>query len=262
MSTPRLFDTHAHLDFPDIADHLDEILSAGRQLGLERVVSIGASRGLESNYRALEIARTYDFIRCTAGIHPHDAAMCTDEVFETIATEFASLPEVVAIGESGLDYHYDKAPREVQIEVFRRFLNLANQVQKPIVIHSREAEEDTVRLLHETQTTGGILHCFTASQAMADQVLELDFYISFSGIVTFKSARDILDVATRVPLDRLLIETDSPYLAPVPYRGKRNRPGYVRHTAEVIADARGITLDELAEATFHNACQVYNWPDA
>lgn len=261
MTTPRLFDTHAHLDFPAIFENLDEVLASGRELGLERVVSIGASRGLGSNVRALEIARRYDFIRCTAGIHPHDAAMCTDEVFETIATEFARLPEVVAIGESGLDYYYDKAPREVQIDVFRRFLELANEVEKPIVIHSRDAEDDTVRLLRETDTTGGILHCFTGSQKMADEVLERDFYVSFSGIVTFKSAKNLLDVAKNVPLDRLLIETDSPYLAPVPYRGKSNQPGYVRHTAEVIAEARGIALDELAEATFANACRVYNWPD-
>lgn len=259
----RLIDTHAHLDFPYLHERMDEVLETASQMNVERIVTIGASRGLESNYRALEIARNYpELMRCTAGIHPHDADMATEEVIRTITEEFSTLDEVVGIGETGLDYHYNKSDPQNQRDAFRAFLRLSKAVDKPVIIHSRDAEEDTLRLLKEEGVTGGILHCFTGSKPFAEALLEMDFYISFSGIVTFKSARDIMDVAANtVPDDRILVETDAPYLAPVPFRGKKNQPAYVRHTAQAIALERGTTLEALAEQTWQNACAVFKWTD-
>ena len=259
----KLIDTHAHLDFPYLHERIDEVLETAASLQVSRIVTIGASRGLESNYRALKIAQTYpDMMRCTAGIHPHDADMVTPEVIETLDQDFARREEVVAIGESGLDYHYNKSDPAKQRDVFRAFLRMSKAVNKPIVIHSRDAEEDTLKLLKEENVTGGILHCFTGSKPFAEALLEMDFYISFSGIVTFKSARDIMDIAANtVPDDKILVETDSPYLAPVPYRGKKNQPGYVHHTAEAIALARGTSLSDFAQMTWDNACSVLNWPE-
>ncbi len=255
----QLFDTHAHLDFPFLHERLDEVLEEAKNNHVTRIVTIGASRGLQSNYNALAIAKQHDHIRCTAGIHPHDASMATPEVIETIRTELSTHEQVVGIGETGLDYHYNKAPHDVQQNVFRAFLRMSKECNKPVIIHSRDAEEDTLKLLKEEGVTGGILHCFTGSAGFAQQLLELDFYISFSGIVTFKSAKDILEVATTVPRDRLLVETDSPYLAPVPFRGKKNQPAYVFHTAQHIADARQETLEELASYSFKNAQTVFHW---
>lgn len=257
-----LFDTHAHLDFPALADDLEGVRKSALELGVTRVVCIGASRGLDSNYRALDIARANpEWVRCTAGIHPHDADMVTPEMVALIREQFSTLPEVVGIGETGLDYHYDKADRANQHWAFREFLKLANEVNKPVIIHSRDAEEDTLEALRETGTTTGILHCFTGSRKMAEAlVTEFDFHISFSGIVTFKNGRDLLEIAAQVvPEDRLLVETDSPYLAPIPFRGKPNQPGYVRYTAEAIAAARGMSLEDLASVTSANARRIYGW---
>ena len=254
---PRLFDTHAHLDFPKLRDELDDVVQRARDEGVQRIVTIGASNGLESNFRALEIAKKYDHIHCTAGIHPHDAHLCDDEAYRTIADEFAHLPQVVAIGETGLDYHYDNSPREVQQSVFRRFLQLAREVQKPVVIHSRDADEDTVEILRDEGSDSGILHCFTGSPWMAEEVLKLGFHISFSGIVTFNSAQELRDIAQNVPDDRILVETDSPFLAPTPHRGKTNQPAYVRKTAEVLAEVRGESLEDFAEKTYQNGCRLY-----
>jgi TatD DNase family protein len=255
----KLIDTHAHLDFPFLYDQLTEVLEAARNNQVARIVTIGASRGLESNFRALEIAEQHDHIRCTAGIHPHDAAMATDEVIEKIRVKLSAHEQVVGIGETGLDYHYDRAPKDVQKNVFRAFLDMSKEVDKPVIIHSRDAEEDTLALLDERGVRGGILHCFTGSREFAEELLKRDFFISFSGIVTFKSAREILEVARDVPADKLLIETDSPYLAPVPFRGKKNQPAYVYHTAEAIAEIRQQPLEELAAQTYANACQVFKW---
>ncbi|QDG53990.1 TatD family deoxyribonuclease [Persicimonas caeni] len=254
-----LIDTHAHLDFPKLQDRFDEVLQNARDAGVERIVTIGASRGLDSNYRALDIAKEHDWIRCTAGIHPHDAEQATEEVVETIRREFSEHDQVVGIGETGLDYYYDNAPVEQQKWAFRQFLEMSKEVDKPVIIHSRDADEDTIALLEETGVTGGILHCFTGSRWMAERLFELDFYLSFSGIVTFNSAKELLEIACDTPEDRILVETDSPYLAPVPNRGKTNEPAYVRHTAQKIADARGITLDELESFVWDNAARVFDW---
>jgi len=255
----RLIDTHAHLDFPYLHDQLDDILEAAREQGVERIVAIGASRGIDSNWRAQAIASAHDHIRCTAGIHPHDAGEATEEWLETLRDELVRHEQVVAVGEAGLDYYYDTAPKEAQHHVFREQLKLSRQVSRPIVIHSREAEEDTLKLLDEEGVTGGILHCFTGTRPFAEELLERDFYISFSGIVTFKNGRELLEIARDVPADRILVETDSPYLAPVPRRGKKNQPAFVRHTAEKIAEIRGESLDDLAAAVWENAERVFGW---
>ena len=255
----RLIDTHAHLDFDELQEDFDEILQNARDCDVERIVTIGASDGLESNYRALEIAEAHDSIRCTAGIHPHDADLFDAEVLETIREDFAEEEQVVGIGETGLDYHYDNAPVDAQKESFRAFLELSRQVDKPVIIHSRDADEDTIELLEETGVTGGILHCFTGSRWMAEQLFELDFYISFSGIVTFGSAEELLSIAADVPDERILFETDSPFLAPAPNRGKTNQPAYVRHTAKRLAEARDTTLFELSEQVWKNAARVFDW---
>ena len=254
----RLFDTHAHLDFPELHDRLDEVLKAASAAGVERIVTIGASRGFESNLRALEIARAHERIKASVGVHPHNAALATEALIADIR-ELAEDEQVVGIGETGLDYHYDRAPKSTQRDIFRALLRMAQEVKKPVIIHSREAEEDTLELLGEEDVRGGILHCFTGSQRFADALREFDFYISFSGIVTFKSARAIMEVACSVPADRLLVETDSPYLAPVPYRGKKNEPAFVYHTAAAIAAARGEPLEELAAHTTENARRVFGW---
>lgn len=254
-----LIDTHAHLDFPKLQDRFDEVLQNARDVGVERIVTIGASRGLDSNYRALDIAKAHDWIRCTAGIHPHDAEEATEEVVEIIRNEFASHEQVVGIGETGLDYYYDNAPVEQQKWAFRQFLEMSKEVDKPVIIHSRDADEDCIALLEETGVTGGILHCFTGSRWMAERLFELDFYLSFSGIVTFNSAKELLEIACDTPEDRILVETDSPYLAPAPNRGKTNEPAYVRHTAQKIADARGIDIAELEQLVWDNAARVFDW---
>lgn len=254
-----LFDTHAHLDFPDLLARIDEVIAAAQAADVTRIVTIGASRGLESNFRAFKIASSHPNVWCSAGIHPHDADMATPEVIGTIRTELAGQERVVGIGETGLDYFYDKADRANQNRAFRAFLEMALEFNKPVIIHSREAEEDTLQALRDVGVRTGILHCFTGSREMAEAlVTEFDFHISFSGIVTFKNGADLLDIAaTVVPLERVLVETDSPYLAPVPHRGKKNEPAFVRHTAEAIANARGMTLADFGEQTTKNALQVF-----
>jgi len=256
----RLIDTHAHLDFDNLRDHFDDLLANAAEAGVERIVTIGASDGLDSNYRALEIAEAHESIRCTAGIHPHDADMADDEAIATIREEFADHDQVVAIGETGLDYFYDNAEVDNQKYAFRTFLEMSEDVDKPVVIHSRDADEDTIELLEETGVTGGILHCFTGGRRMAERLFELDFYISFSGIVTFGDD-ELESIAADVPDDRILFETDSPFLAPEPNRGKTNQPAYVRHTAEYLADLRGVELEKLADQVWRNAARVFDWPD-
>jgi TatD DNase family protein len=255
----KLIDTHAHLDSPRFELSLDELLDNAREAGVERIVTIGASRGVETNWEAIEIARAHDWIRCTVGIHPHDADEANEETVARIRRELAEDEQVVGIGETGLDYFYDNAPVEQQKWSFRQFLEMSKEVDKPVVIHSRDADEDTVELIKETGVTGGILHCFTGGRAMAEELFELDFYLSFSGIVTFNSAKELLEIACDVPEDRILFETDSPFLAPTPHRGQKNQPAYVKHTAAKLAEARGVELDDFTEIVWENAARVFGW---
>lgn len=261
--TAPLFDTHCHLDDPRFAKDFDAVLARAREAGLWKVATIGCVRGLDTVRRAFDVADAHrDFMVTTIGVHPHDAATLTSPEGDAIwraLTELASDPLVVAIGEMGLDYFYDHSPREEQREVFRRQIALARETKKPIVVHSRDAREDTLAVLREehARDVGGILHCFSEDAAFAKEALDMGFVASFSGIVTFKTAEAIQDAAKRQPADAILVETDAPYLAPLPHRGRRNEPSYVAHTADFVAKLRGEDPDELRARTTANACRVF-----
>lgn len=250
-----LIDTHCHLDPEYFPEGADEMLSRARSAGVTGFVCIGVG-SLAQTESALAIAERRADVWATVGVHPHDAASF-DPSLEAELLRCAAAPRVVAIGEIGLDFHYDHSPRAQQAAVFRRFIALGRELKKPLVIHTRNAPSETLAILAEERASevGGIIHCFSENKAFAAQALDLGFDLSFSGIVTFKRATDIQEVAAWAPADRILVETDSPYLAPVPLRGKRCEPAYVRHTAEFVANLRGIALEELAQLTSQNAAR-------
>lgn len=253
----RLVDSHCHLDFDDFGSDMEAVLARAKESGVERMLTI-CTRVTKFD-QVLAIAAAHDNIRCTVGIHPHEAEHEPD-VDVARLVELAKDPKVVGIGEAGLDYFYDKSPRERQQQVFATHIEASRVSGLPIVVHSRDADEDTVRLLQDGAKLGGltgVIHCFTSTQYLADAALEMGFYISLSGIVTFKSAGALRDVAKSIPLDRLLVETDSPYLAPIPMRGKRNEPSFVRHTATYVADFLGLSLADLAEKTTANFDRLF-----
>jgi len=250
-----LVDSHCHLDFPDLADNLPQLLELMRKNDVGCAVCIGVN--LEDLPRVLSLAEAHPHIMASVGVHPE-----TTEAREPTVTELVELaqhPKVIAIGETGLDYYWHKDEPEWQRQRFRTHIRAALEAEKPLVIHNREATADTLRLMSEEGAgrVGGILHCFTETWEVAEAALAQGFYISLSGIVTFKNALTIKDVARRVPLDRLLIETDAPYLAPMPYRGKMNQPGYVKHVAEEIARLRDISVEEVAAATSDNFFRLF-----
>ncbi|HXK16210.1 MAG TPA: TatD family hydrolase [Polyangiaceae bacterium] len=248
-----LIDTHCHLDPQYFPEGADETLSRARSAGVTGFVCIGVG-SLETAEAALALAARRADVWATVGVHPHDASG-SDEKLETELRRLAVTARVVAIGEIGLDFHYDHSPRAQQEQVFRRFIQLARELKKPIIIHTRKAPNETLAILAEenARDVGGVIHCFSEDKAFAARALDLDFDLSFSGIVTFKRALDIQEVAAWAPADRILVETDSPYLAPVPLRGKRCEPAYVLHTARFVAGLRGVPLDELAQQTSQNA---------
>jgi TatD DNase family protein len=260
----RLFDSHCHLDFESFTPEIEAVLDRARAVGVTRLVTIGSGRDLRSAAAAVDLAKRHaPFVHATVAVHPHDAKVLDDDAFTTLS-ELARDPLVVAIGETGLDYHYDHSPRDVQQIVFRRFIALAREVKKPIVIHTRNAPVDTLAILREEKANdvGGIIHCFSEDVPFARAALDLGFVASFSGIVTFKKATAIREAAARQPLDAILIETDAPYLAPVPYRGKPNEPSYIAHTAACIAELRSTDPRSVREATYENACRVFGLPAA
>ena len=242
-----LVDSHCHLDDEkfdaDRADVIERALAAG----VEMMMAIGTGGDLDV---AIQQAERYPFIYATIGVHPHDAAKATPDTF-TRLRDLAGHPKVLAIGEIGLDYHYDFSPRDVQRSVFERQLEIAADFHKPIVIHTREAWEDTLEQVTKLPN-GGIMHCFTGDTAQARQALDLGFHLSFGGVLTFPKAEALRDAARITPEDRLLVETDCPYLAPVPYRGKRNEPAFVVATARRLAEVRGVTPEAIAECTTRN----------
>jgi TatD DNase family protein len=249
-----LIDTHCHLDAKYFPGGADAPIERARAAGVLAFVVVGVGATLEPARQAVALASRRDDCYAAVGVHPHDASALDDAMFAELA-ELAAHPRVVAVGEIGLDYHYMRSPKEVQHETFRRFLGLARELKKPVVVHTREAPEDTVALLTEegARDVGGIIHCFSEDRAFAEQALALDFDLSFSGIVTFKTARAIQEVAAWAPADRILVETDSPYLAPMPFRGKPCEPGYVLHTARRVAELRGEPFEALAARTSDNA---------
>jgi len=251
---PGLVDSHCHLDFPEFEGKLDEVREEMRANGVSHALCISVE--LPKFPKVLALAEAHDNFFASVGVHPDHEA----EVVDTARlVELAQHPKVVAIGETGLDYHRLSGDLEWQRERFRAHIRAARRCRKPLVIHTRDAAEDTLRIMREEGAgeVGGVMHCFTESQEVADGALALGFHISFSGIVTFKNAGQLKEVARKVPLDRLLVETDSPYLAPVPHRGKTNRPGLVRHVAEEIARLRGISFEAVAGATTGNFFRLF-----
>jgi TatD DNase family protein len=252
-----LFDTHCHLGSRYFPEDTSDAMRRARGAGVSRFACIGVG-GLEEAQSAVALARAESDVVAAVGVHPHDASSADPALVDAIAA-LARDPKVVAVGEIGLDYHYDHSPRDVQMEVFRRFIALARELDKPIVIHTRSAPADTLAILREesARDVGGIIHCFSEDRAFAEQALELGFDLSFSGIVTFKNARSIQDVAAWAPAERILIETDSPYLAPLPLRGKRCEPAFIVHTARRVAELRGISFEDLAQITSENAMRRF-----
>lgn len=252
-----IIDSHCHLDFPDFADDLDGVVQRARAAGVERMITIGTRVSKAAG--AAAIAQKYEDVFFTVGTHPHEAGQHGAEDFAAMR-EFASHPKCVGIGEAGLDYHYDNAPRDVAARVFRGQIRLARELDLPLVIHTRDADDDMAAILTDEMGQGrfrALLHCFTGSRELALTALDLGLFISFSGVVTFKNSEGLRAIARNTPLDRILVETDAPYLAPTPHRGRRNEPAFVVDTARVVAEARGLSLEELASATRANTHDVF-----
>jgi TatD DNase family protein len=256
-------DSHAHLDVPHYDADRAEVISRAREAGVEMMLEIcGSDVSKGSLDIGLKLAEDYPFIYAAAGLHPHEASLY-DEALEQKLLAMSEHEKVVGWGEIGLDYHYDHSPRDVQRRVFRRQLELAIERRLPAIIHTREAEADTIQILREGwadvggDKIGGIIHCFTGTQRLAEAARQMGFHISLSGVITFKAAEDLRNVARSVPLDRLLIETDCPFLAPVPHRGKRNEPAFVRETAAQLAELKGRSVEEIAQTTSRNFKRLF-----
>jgi TatD DNase family protein len=253
-----LIDSHCHLDFPDFAAELDAVVARARAAGVGRMVTI--STRVKKHAQIIEIAETFSDVFCSVGTHPHHA-------HEELGIDAAALvaiaqhPKVVAIGEAGLDYHYDSSPREAQEQGFRAHIAAARETGLPLVIHSREADADMARILTEETGKGAfpaVLHCFTGGRELAFTAIDLGLTVSFTGIITFKNSAALREIAAALPAERILVETDSPYLAPVPYRGKRCEPAYVLETAKVLAETRGVSLDDISRQTTDNFFRLFS----
>jgi len=257
---PELIDTHVHLDDPRLAENLAEVQAYSKKVGVTRMINIG--HNMESSRASVKLAEDWDNVWAAVGIHPHSAKDVDDQDFAELEL-LAAEPKVVAIGEIGLDYHYDYSPRPIQKEVFCRQLEMAHKLKKPIVIHQREAVQDTMEILESFTpiTHGGVMHCFSGSVEVMRQCLELNLHIGLGGPVTFTNARKVKEVAAVVPLSRLLLETDCPYLSPHPHRGKVNQPGYLPLVAAEIAQIKDIALEDLISACSANAISVFGLPE-
>ncbi|MGX1196469.1 TatD family hydrolase [Parvibaculum sp. MBR-TMA-1.3b-4.2] len=258
MNAPVLVDSHCHLDFPDFAEEVDEVVNRAHEAGVGLMVTI--STKISEFERVRAVAERFPHVYCTVGIHPHEA----EDEPETSAArliELAQHPKVVGIGETGLDFFYEHSPREAQETAFRAHIAASRETGLPLIVHTRDADEDTARILAEEMEKGafpGLLHCFSSSRQLAEKAVDFGFYISLSGILTFKKAEELRETAEALPLDRLLVETDAPYLAPVPKRGKRNEPSFVVHTAAKLAEVKGVSAAELAEATTENFLKLFS----
>lgn len=253
-----LVDSHCHLDFPDFAEEIEAVVGRARDAGIVRMVTI-CTRVRQFD-RVLAIAERFDDIYCSIGTHPHNAAEETDASLADYV-DAAAHPRVVAIGEAGLDYYYDNSPRELQADSFRLQIEAARQTGLPLVIHTRDAEADTEAILREEMAKGpfkAILHCFSSGAELARAGVELGLYVSFSGILAFKRSDELRAIAADLPADRLLVETDAPYLAPPPHRGRRNEPSYVVETARVLAETHGVSFDDMAAQTSENFFRLFS----
>ena len=249
-----LFDTHAHMDADSFDTDRQELLENLPGRGISLVMNPGCS--FDSSLNAIALAEKYDYIYAAVGSHPDVA----DEVDEALIARYRELcrhPKVKAIGEIGLDYHYEDIPRDIQKKSFRLQMELARELDLPVIVHEREAHEDGLKIVDEFPTVKGVFHCYSGSPEMAKELVKRGWYIGFTGVLTFKNARKAIEVAQNIPLDRIVIETDCPYMAPVPYRGKRNDPGYLIHMAEKLAELRGISTEEAAAITLQNGKRLY-----
>ena len=252
-----LFDTHAHMDAEDFAGDRQELMAALPGRGISLVMNPGCSYA--SSLDAIALAQRYDFVYAAVGSHPDVA----DEVDDDLIARYRALckhPKVKAIGEIGLDYHYEDIPRDIQQRAFRLQMELARELDLPVIVHEREAHEDGLRIVDEFPTVKGVFHCYSGSLEMAKELIKRGWYIGFTGVLTFKNARKAIEVAANIPLDRIVIETDCPYMAPVPFRGKRNDPGLVCYMAEKLAELRGLTPEEAARITLENGKRLYRIP--
>ena len=253
-----LVDSHCHLDFPDFADELDEVVARARAAEIMRIVTI--STRVKKHAQVLAIAERFPDVFCSVGTHPHNA----QEEMDVDAQALIALtqhPKVVAIGEAGLDYHYDNSPRDLQEQSFRQHIAAARETRLPLVIHSRDCDDDMARILEEEMGKGAfpaVLHCFTGGRDLAFKAIRLGLYISFTGILTFRRSDDLRALAADLPGERVLVETDAPYLAPMPYRGQRNEPAYVVETAKVLADACGVPAETIAAQTTENFFRLFS----
>ncbi len=252
-----LVDSHCHLDFPEFAPELDAVMARARAAGVKTCVSIGTTLAKFPQVRA--VAERFDDVWCSVGVHPHEAKVeLLDDA--TPLLEAAKHLKVVGIGESGLDYYYEHSPRDAQRSNFRTHIAASRETGLPLIVHTRDADEETIDILRAEMGQGafpGLIHCFTGGQALADAAVELGFCISVSGIATFKNSQALRDVLKSVPLDRLLVETDAPFLAPIPHRGKRNEPAFVANTAAMLAELKGVTKEALAHATTENFFRLF-----
>jgi TatD DNase family protein len=251
-----LTDTHVHLNAAQFDEDRHEVIARAKEAGISRIINVGFNR--ETIPTSIALAEQYDFIYSTVGWHPVDAKEMTPEDLEWIE-QLCSHPKVVAIGEIGLDYYWDTSPKDVQVRIFRQQIRLARKLGMPIAIHNRDAHQDILQVLREEKAAevGGVMHCFSGSWETAKQCLDMNFHISFGGPVTFKNAKQPKEVLEKVPLDRLLIETDAPYLTPHPFRGKRNESSYVKLVAEAAAQIKGISIEELGHQTTRNALTLF-----
>lgn len=253
-----LVDSHCHLDFPDFATELDAVVARARAAGVGTCLTIGTKLGAFEGVRL--IAERFEDVWCTVGVHPHEAAV--EPLNEAAALiERAAHPRVVGIGEAGLDYYYEHSPKEDQVRNFRAHIAASRETGLPLVVHARDADDDLCQILSEESARGafpGLIHCFSSTAKLAKTALDLGMSISISGIVTFKKADELREIVRNVPLDRLLVETDSPYLAPIPHRGKRNEPSFVRHTAEAVARVKCVEAERVADATTDNFFRLFS----
>lgn len=253
--TTLLFDTHAHLNDKSFDKDRDALIEEIRGSGVTNIMDIGAD--IESSKKALSIAEKYDFIYAAVGVHPSDVSGMTDADLDIIR-ELAKDEKVKAIGEIGLDYHYDDADREEQKKWFIKQLNLADELGLPVVIHDRDSKGDCINILREMKVKNAVMHCFSGSAETARQLVKMGLMISFTGVLTFKNARRAVEACREIPLERLMIETDCPYMAPEPHRGERNHSGYVRFVAEKMAAVKGVSYDEICRITYENGRRFFN----
>ncbi len=255
-----LIDSHCHLDHKQFAGDIAGVLRRAAYAGVNCVLTIGTGEGPNDLDCALKIAAQYPNVYATTGIHPHDASKADAASFEWLRT-LSREEKILAIGEIGLDYHYDFSPRETQTQVFREQLNIAREASKPVIVHTREAWNDTMAILRERWHGGaGILHCFTGTPQQALEAVDLGFYLGFGGVLTFPKSADVREAARAVPAERLVLETDAPYLAPIPHRGKRNEPAFTALIAAKLAEVRGCSIEDIARQTTRNFHDLFHLP--